>query len=104
MLVCNPSAGLVLSTGAGSEIQFTMAGLHPDDGDKCYHRVVDVYDADHYADAFYEAAVEPEGERAAHGQRLNEFIMNNDIERWSTAFLDPGWSHLVIRQSEVRGL
>nr|CAH18869.1 putative trehalose 6-phosphate synthase [Aphelenchus avenae] len=104
MLVCNPSAGLVLSTGAGSEIQFTMAGLHPDDGDKCYHRVVDVYDADHYADAFYEAAVEPEAERAAHGQRLNEFIMNNDIERWSTAFLDPGWSHLVIRQSEIKDL
>lgn len=44
MLVCNPQAGLVLSTGAGSEIQFTMAGLHPDDGDCTYHRVPDLYD------------------------------------------------------------
>lgn len=30
--------------------------------------------------------------------------MNNDIERWSQAFLDPGWSHLVIRQTEVKTL
>lgn len=44
MLVCNPHAGLVLSTGAGSEIQFTMAGLHPEDGDCTYHRVSDLYD------------------------------------------------------------
>lgn len=43
MMVCNPMAGLVLSTGAGSEFQFTMAGLHPDDGDCTYHRVDDLY-------------------------------------------------------------
>lgn len=46
MLVCNPCAGLVLSTGAGSEIQFTMAGLHPDDGDYTYHRVSDLYEVE----------------------------------------------------------
>lgn len=44
MMVCNPMAGLVLSTGAGSEIQFTMAGLHPDDGDFTYHRVDNLSD------------------------------------------------------------
>uniref|UniRef100_A0A7E4UZC4 alpha,alpha-trehalose-phosphate synthase (UDP-forming) n=1 Tax=Panagrellus redivivus TaxID=6233 RepID=A0A7E4UZC4_PANRE len=106
MLVCNPSVGLVLSTGAGSEIQFTMAGLHPDETpNECtYHRVSDVYDVDSYADAFYNAAIEPEDERARHGHRLNEFIMANDIERWSVAFLDPGWSHLVIHQMDVRSL
>lgn len=54
-----------------------------------------------YADTFYAAAMEPEDVRAHHGQRLSEFIMANDIERWSAAFLDPGWSHLVIHQSEV---
>jgi hypothetical protein len=46
MMVCNPMAGLVLSTGAGSEIQFTMAGLHPDDGDFTYHRVDDLADVE----------------------------------------------------------
>lgn len=48
MSVCNPQAGLVLSSGAGSEIQFTMAGLHPDDGDCTYHRVEDVFDLEVY--------------------------------------------------------
>uniref|UniRef100_A0A915E0S4 alpha,alpha-trehalose-phosphate synthase (UDP-forming) n=1 Tax=Ditylenchus dipsaci TaxID=166011 RepID=A0A915E0S4_9BILA len=101
MLVCNPSAGIVLSTGAGSEIQFTMGGLHPDGGDCTYHRVEDVYDTEKYADAFYAAATEPEESRARHGHRLNEFIMANDIERWSAAFLDPAWSHVVIRQVDI---
>lgn len=104
MLVCNPSAGLVLSVGAGSEIQFTMAGLHPDDGDCNYHRVNDVYNVDDYADAFYHAATEPIDVRARHGHKLNEFIMANDIERWSAAFLDPGWSHLVIHQQDIKTL
>lgn len=27
--------------------------------------------------------------------------MNNDIERWSAAFLDPAWSHVVIRQTDI---
>uniref|UniRef100_A0AC35FDQ1 Trehalose-6-phosphate phosphatase helical bundle domain-containing protein n=1 Tax=Panagrolaimus sp. PS1159 TaxID=55785 RepID=A0AC35FDQ1_9BILA len=104
MLVCNPSAGLVLSIGAGSEIQFTMAGLHPDDGEHTYHRVKDVYDVDDYCDAFYRAATEPEDIRAKHGKKLHEFIMANDIERWSAAFLDPGWSHLVIHQQDIKTL
>ncbi|KAI6225175.1 putative trehalose-6-phosphate synthase 1 [Aphelenchoides fujianensis] len=104
MMVCNPSAGLVLSTGAGSEIQFTMAGLHPDDGDCTYHRIDDLTDSDRYADVFYAAATEPEDQRATHGQRLHEFIMNNDIERWSAAFLDPSWSYQVIRQTSVKTL
>lgn len=58
----------------------------------------------HYADVLYAAATEAEDQRARHGQRLHEFIMNNDIERWSQAFLDPGWSHLVIRQTPVETL
>ena len=39
MMLCNPNAGLVLSTGAGSEIQFTTAGLHTTE-DPNYHRVI----------------------------------------------------------------
>ncbi|CAD5217264.1 unnamed protein product [Bursaphelenchus xylophilus] len=103
MMVCNPSGGLVLSTGAGSEIQFTMAGLMEDE-DQAYHRVDDLNDVERYADILYAAATEPVEVRATHGKRLHEFIMNNDIERWSAAFLDPGWSHLVIKQSEVQTL
>ena len=102
MLICNPFAGLILSNGAGSEIQFTTAGLHPDDGDCTYHRLDDLYDVEKYSDVFYAAATESEDDRARHGQRLSDFNMANDIERWSAAFLDPGWSHLVIHQSEVR--
>lgn len=102
MLICNPVSGLILSNGAGSEIQFTTAGLHPDNGDCTYHRLEDLYDVEKYADVFYAAATEPEDERSRHGKRLSEFIIANDIERWSAAFLDPGWSHLVIHQSEVR--
>uniref|UniRef100_A0A914C1T9 alpha,alpha-trehalose-phosphate synthase (UDP-forming) n=1 Tax=Acrobeloides nanus TaxID=290746 RepID=A0A914C1T9_9BILA len=104
MLICNPFAGLILSNGAGSEIQFTTAGLHPDDGDCTYHRLDDLYDVEKYADVFYAAATESEDDRARHGQRLSDFNMANDIERWSAAFLDPGWSHLVIHQSEIKTL
>lgn len=32
---------------------------------------------------------------------MNEFLLNNDIERWSAAFLDPAWSHVVIRQCDL---
>lgn len=46
MLICNPLAGLILSTGAGSEIQFTTAGLHPDNGECTYHRLDDLYDVE----------------------------------------------------------
>ncbi|CAB07584.3 Alpha,alpha-trehalose-phosphate synthase [UDP-forming] 2 [Caenorhabditis elegans] len=103
MLVCNPKAGLVLSTGAGSEIQFTTAGLYSDK-EKNYHRISNVFDPDSYCDAFYSAALEPEDVRAEHGKRLHEFIMANDIERWSCAFLDPSWTHEVIRPTQVETL
>uniref|UniRef100_A0A8R1DI19 alpha,alpha-trehalose-phosphate synthase (UDP-forming) n=1 Tax=Caenorhabditis japonica TaxID=281687 RepID=A0A8R1DI19_CAEJA len=101
MLVCNPRAGLVLSTGAGSEIQFTTAGLYKENGEKNYHRISNVFDEEAYCDAFYAAALEPEDVRKEHGKRLHEFIMANDIERWSSAFLDPSWTHEVIRPTQV---
>uniref|UniRef100_A0A0N4X3S9 alpha,alpha-trehalose-phosphate synthase (UDP-forming) n=1 Tax=Haemonchus placei TaxID=6290 RepID=A0A0N4X3S9_HAEPC len=101
MLVCNPQAGLILSTGAGSEIQFTTSGLYKEDGEKNYHRVSNLYDVEAYADTFYAAATEPVEVRAAHGKRLSEFILSNDIERWSAAFLDPSWTHQVIRPTQV---
>lgn len=95
MLLCNPAAGLVLSTGAGSEIQFTTAGLHSVD-DPNYHRVItnkifsikfyfikveDLFNTEEFADAFHSAAVETKEDRHRHGLVLNEFIMANDIER-----------------------
>ncbi|CAB3405547.1 unnamed protein product [Caenorhabditis bovis] len=104
MLVCNPRAGLVLSTGAGSEIQFTTAGLYKEDGEKNYHRIENVFDVESYCDAFHQAALESEEVRAIHGKRLNEFIMANDIERWSSAFLDPSWTHEVIRPTQINTL
>uniref|UniRef100_A0A914ZRG6 alpha,alpha-trehalose-phosphate synthase (UDP-forming) n=2 Tax=Parascaris univalens TaxID=6257 RepID=A0A914ZRG6_PARUN len=105
MLVCNPHAGLILSTGAGSEIQFSTAGFYNEEnGDQCYKRVADLYDIQAYADAFYQAATESEEVRSAHGSRLNEFIMANDIEHWSAAFLDPSWTHQVIRPLDVKTL
>ncbi|XGW08849.1 hypothetical protein V3C99_011288 [Haemonchus contortus] len=104
MLVCNPQAGLILSTGAGSEIQFTTSGLYKEDGEKNYHRVSNLYDVEAYADTFYAAATEPVEVRAAHGKRLSEFILSNDIERWSAAFLDPSWTHQVIRPTQVNTL
>ncbi|KAK6738667.1 hypothetical protein RB195_020654 [Necator americanus] len=104
MLVCNPRAGLILSTGAGSEIQFSTSGLYKEDGEKDYHRVADLFDVETYADTFYAAATETEESRRAHGKRLSEFILSNDIERWSAAFLDPSWTHLVIRPMQVNTL
>ncbi|TMS33386.1 hypothetical protein L596_001134 [Steinernema carpocapsae] len=104
MMVCNPHAGLVLSSGAGSEIQFTTSGIYDFEGDHSYQRIDNVYDVEAYADAFYAAAIETPEVRARHGQRLHKFIMANDIERWSTAFLDPSWTHQVIRPVEVKTL
>ncbi|KAL3083423.1 hypothetical protein niasHS_011225 [Heterodera schachtii] len=103
MLLCNPTAGLVLSTGAGSEIQFTTAGLHSAE-DPNYHRVEDLFDTEAFANSFHAAAVEAKEDRIRHGTVLNEFIMANDIERWSSTFLDPSWSHQVIRQIQVTTL
>ncbi|CAI4231008.1 unnamed protein product [Auanema sp. JU1783] len=104
MLVCNPEAGLILSTGAGSEIQFTSSGLYKDDGEKNYYRVDNLYDVEVYADTFYQAALETQEVRSKHGHRLNEFILANDIERWSSAFLDPSWTHQVIRPQQIETL
>uniref|UniRef100_A0A914WQH9 alpha,alpha-trehalose-phosphate synthase (UDP-forming) n=1 Tax=Plectus sambesii TaxID=2011161 RepID=A0A914WQH9_9BILA len=104
MLVCNPRAGLILSTGAGSEIQFSTAGLFQKDGEQCYKQINDVYDVKSYAEAFYAAATEPTATRIAHGKRLHKFILAHDIERWSAAFLDPSWTHEVIRPTDVRTL
>uniref|UniRef100_A0A914HC34 alpha,alpha-trehalose-phosphate synthase (UDP-forming) n=1 Tax=Globodera rostochiensis TaxID=31243 RepID=A0A914HC34_GLORO len=103
MLLCNPSASLVLSTGAGAEIQFNTAGLYAAK-DPNYHRVEDLFDAETFADAFHSAAMETKEDRHRHGNVLNEFIMANDIERWSATFMDPGWSHQVIRQMQVTTL
>ncbi|KAK5975824.1 Trehalose-6-phosphate synthase domain protein [Trichostrongylus colubriformis] len=104
MLICNPQAGLILSTGAGSETQFTTSGLYKEDGEKNYHRVSDLFDVEAYADTFYRAATESVSIRAAHGKRLSDFILSNDIERWSAAFLDPSWTHQVIRPTQVNTL
>ncbi|CAJ0576512.1 unnamed protein product, partial [Mesorhabditis spiculigera] len=104
MLVVNPNAGIILSSGAGSEVQFTTAGLYDEHGEKTYKRVADPYDVERYADAFYAAAIESKEERAQHGARLSEFVKANDIERWSTAFLDPSWTHQVIRPIHVETL
>ncbi|VDN03924.1 unnamed protein product [Thelazia callipaeda] len=102
MLLCNPNAGLILSTGAGSEVQFTEAGFYKENGDQCYKRVADLYDLENYADAFYEAAVEDFDIQKSNGSKLHDFIVANDIEKWSAAFLDPSWTHQVIRPIEAR--
>ena len=54
-----------------------------------------------FAAAYYEAATETKETRLEHGSRLNKFILAHDIEMWSTAFLDPSWTHEVIRATEV---
>lgn len=55
-----------------------------------------------FAEAFYKAATEQPEVRQEHGKRLNQFLMSHDIDEWSTAFLDPSWTHEVIRLTEVR--
>jgi len=42
MMLCNSAGGLILSTGAGSEMQFSMAGLHSEQ-DPNYHRVYIIF-------------------------------------------------------------
>lgn len=102
MLLCNPSAGLILSSGAGCEVQFSRAGFYQENGGQCYKRVHDLYDLDSYSNAFYQAAIQDLADRRTNSFRLHEFIMANDIEKWSAAFLDPSWTHQVIRSIEVR--
>ncbi|XGW33076.1 hypothetical protein V3C99_017520 [Haemonchus contortus] len=101
MMVCNPSASLVLSSGAGTEVQLGNAGFYSDDK-KCYHRVDDIADIENFAEVFYRAATEAREVRQEHGGRLNQFLKSHDIDEWSTAFLDPSWTHEVIRPTEIR--
>uniref|UniRef100_A0A1I7WNV9 Glyco_transf_20 domain-containing protein n=1 Tax=Heterorhabditis bacteriophora TaxID=37862 RepID=A0A1I7WNV9_HETBA len=109
MMVCNPGASLVLSTGAGTEasslyanfkVQLVNAGFYSDDK-KCYHRVDDISDIESFAEVFYRAAIEGCEVRKEHGGHLNQFLKSHDIDEWSSAFLDPSWTHEVIRPSEV---
>ncbi|VDM40793.1 unnamed protein product [Toxocara canis] len=101
MLVCNPSAALILSTGAGTEVQLDNAGFYGQD-QQCYFRVEEIGDVEEFSDAFYKAATETLDVRQEHGKRLNQFLIVHDIDEWSTAFLDPSWTHEVIRPSELK--
>ncbi|KAK6057056.1 trehalose-6-phosphate synthase domain protein [Cooperia oncophora] len=101
MMVCNPSASLVLSSGAGTEVQLGNAGFYSEDK-KCYHRVDDIADIENFAEVFYRAATEENAVRQEHGGRLNQFLKSHDIDEWSSAFLDPSWTHEVIRPTEIR--
>uniref|UniRef100_A0A915A460 alpha,alpha-trehalose-phosphate synthase (UDP-forming) n=1 Tax=Parascaris univalens TaxID=6257 RepID=A0A915A460_PARUN len=101
MLVCNPSAALILSTGAGTEVQLGNAGFYAQD-QQCYFRVEEIGDVEEFSDAFYKAATETQEVRLEHGKRLNQFLICHDIDEWSTAFLDPSWTHEVIRLTELK--
>nr|AEX60788.1 trehalose-6-phosphate synthase [Ascaris suum] len=101
MLVCNPSAALILSTGAGTEVQLGNAGFYGQD-QQCYFRVEEIGDVEEFSDAFYKAATETQEARLEHGKRLNQFLICHDIDEWSTAFLDPSWTHEVIRLTELK--
>ncbi|VDM97430.1 unnamed protein product [Thelazia callipaeda] len=124
MVICNPGAALILSSGAGTEVQLGSAGFYAHDK-QCYYRIEDVTKADvrianffllyfglllsivitdiqAFADCFYKAATESLEERRGHGILLNQFLMSHDIDEWSTAFLDPSWTHEVIRLTEVK--
>ncbi|KAK6110174.1 Glycosyltransferase 20 family protein [Brugia pahangi] len=101
MLICNPAAALILSSGAGTEVQLGNAGFYAQDK-QCYYRVDDVTDTETFADCFYKAATESLEVRRGHGILLNQYLMSHDIDEWSTAFLDPSWTHEVIRLTEVK--
>lgn len=91
IIVCNPESALVLSVGAGVEQQMADNGFYKEDGEKFYHRVVDISDAVAFADVLYKAAIEDPLVVEEHGKKNREFIIANDIEKWSRAFLDPAW-------------
>ncbi|VDK31045.1 unnamed protein product [Gongylonema pulchrum] len=55
-----------------------------------------------FADCFYKAATESLEERRDHGILLNQYLLSHDIDEWSTAFLDPSWTHEVIRLTELK--
>ncbi|EGT54456.1 hypothetical protein CAEBREN_30960 [Caenorhabditis brenneri] len=86
-------AGLVPLTGAGSEISVYYLPDCYTEKEKNYHRIANVFDVDAYCDAFYAAALEPEDMRAEHGKRLHD-----------SAFLDPSWTHEVIRPTQIETL
>ncbi|KAK6033250.1 trehalose-6-phosphate synthase domain protein [Ostertagia ostertagi] len=83
------------------EVQLGNAGFYSEDK-KCYHRVDDIADVENFAEVFYRAATEEGAVRQEHGGRLNQFLKSHDIDEWSTAFLDPSWTHEVIRPTEIR--
>ncbi|CAJ0922704.1 unnamed protein product, partial [Mesorhabditis belari] len=103
MLICNPEAGLILSSGAGTDVQLGSAGFYTEE-ERCYHRVADIGNVEEFADAFYSAAMEEQDEKVANGSRLSNFLKSHDIDEWSTAFLDPSWTHEVIRMTTVSQL
>ncbi|CAL2049163.1 unnamed protein product [Caenorhabditis brenneri] len=104
MLVCNPTASLVLSTGAGTEVQLSNAQFYSEQEGKCYHRVDDIANTEAFADNFYAAATESKETRSKHGEKINQFLCVHDIDEWSDQFLDPKWTHEVISQSEIKHL
>ncbi|MFH4978281.1 hypothetical protein AB6A40_004990 [Gnathostoma spinigerum] len=101
MLICNPCAALILSSGAGTEVQLGSAGFYDKD-QQCYYRVDEIDDTEKFADIFYKAATDSKEVRKVHGERLNKYLMSHDIDEWSTAFLDPSWTHEVIRLTELK--
>uniref|UniRef100_A0A5S6QLH9 alpha,alpha-trehalose-phosphate synthase (UDP-forming) n=1 Tax=Trichuris muris TaxID=70415 RepID=A0A5S6QLH9_TRIMR len=103
MLICNPSASLILSSGAGTEQQFGSSGFYTDTR-HCYHRVECISDKEEFADLFHEAADESRESIEANGKLLHEFLLANDIEKWSGSFLDPSWTHEVIQSVELKTL
>uniref|UniRef100_A0A1I7U0B2 alpha,alpha-trehalose-phosphate synthase (UDP-forming) n=1 Tax=Caenorhabditis tropicalis TaxID=1561998 RepID=A0A1I7U0B2_9PELO len=104
MLVCNPTASLVLSTGAGTEVQLSNAQFYSEQEGKCYHRVEDIANAEAFADNFFAAATESTSTRNLNGEKINQFLCVHDIDEWSDQFLDPKWTHEVISQCEVKQL
>ncbi|CAJ0564967.1 unnamed protein product, partial [Mesorhabditis spiculigera] len=57
MLICNPEAGLILSSGAGTDVQLGNAGFYTEES-RCYHRISDIANVEEFAEAFYAAAME----------------------------------------------
>lgn len=82
---------------------FSIAGFYSE-FDKCYHRIADIYDSDSFADALYDVALEEKNVTEQHSSKLCEFLMSNDIEKWSESFLDPSWTHDVIQVATVKSL
>lgn len=89
-IMCNPKAVIVLSIGAGAENQFAVAGLSD-----CYFRVVDIEDTEAFANIIREAADLDQSVAVERGQKLFDFVKENDIQKWLDGYLDPSWCHDV---------